>query len=238
MTRGWWIAASIVVAVNAVAIGGAAWNRQGEPEAVLELTERELELPPATAENTALALRLRWTDPGDGRGPHPGSPRPEGGWFDRAKLAAIGFDCSLPLDQDHEARYRATPPRRAYAVLEYAGEAWRTIERSMAAEGDDRTRRSRLVVVDAGPNRATLRARWPDRHRVVIVPAIAVLVVERREDRSLVLRGRIAEVYPSQLNVPRPLNRVLAPLQVRASEPGGARYRVKVVWGRRDPWIE
>ena len=67
MTRGWWIAVGIVAAANAAAVGGAAWNRQGEPEAVLELTERELELPPAAAENTALALRLRWTDPGNER---------------------------------------------------------------------------------------------------------------------------------------------------------------------------
>lgn len=242
MTRAWWIAAGIVAAANAAALGGAAWNRSAEPEAVLELTERELELPPATAENTALALRLRWTDQANGvPGPVGQASRPVSGsarfapWFDRAKLAEVGFDCTFPLEKGSAERYRAAPPRRVYAVLEDDGEAWRALERSMPGQGD-RFPASRLVVVDAGLDPATLRARWPDRSRAVVVPATAALVVESKPDGSLALGGRIVDVYPSQLNVPRPLNQVLAPLQGRTREPA-ARYRVRVVWGRRDPWI-
>ncbi|HOC16706.1 MAG TPA: DUF4824 family protein [Vicinamibacterales bacterium] len=263
MTRGWWIAVGIVAAANAAAVGGAAWNRQGEPEAVLELTERELELPPAAAENTALALRLRWTDPGNERlvpveqpsPPVAAAPPPAGGasspipqappvpavpaasWFDRAKLEEVGFDCSLPLDRANAARYRAMPPRRTYAVLEYEGEAWRSLERSRGSGGRQSDRASRLVVVDAGPDRKALRARWPDRRRAVVVPATAALVVEGGQDGRYVLHGRVIEIFPSQLNVPRPLNRVLAPLQRRTGDEGPARYRVRVIWGRRDPWI-
>lgn len=239
MKRGWWVAVAVVVAANALALGGAAWNMRGEPQAVLELTERELELPPATPENTALALRLRWTDPQRVRPPSPGLAAPAGttSWFDRLKLEEVGFDCGLPLDDAHEARYRAMPPRRVYAVLEYDGEAWRSYERSIVAAGGDASLRSRLVVVDAGLDPAVLRARWPDWHRAIVVPATAVLVVERRGGRRLALHGRIAEVYPSQLNVPRPVNQVLAPLQRSAGDPARGRFRVKVAWGRRDPWI-
>jgi hypothetical protein len=253
MKRGWWIAIAIVVAANVLALGGAAWNRGGEPDAILELTERELELPPAKPENTALVLWLRWSDPSNERvsspqrqasSPAKQSSRPlsadarVASWFDRARLEAVGFDCGLPLDDAHRARYRAMPPRRVYAVLEYDGEAWRSLERSIVANGEDPSRLSRLMVVDAGLDRAALRVRWPDRRRAVVVPATAVLLVDRAEDGRLSLRGRIVEVYPSQLNVPRPLNRALAPLQPRAAEPARGRYRVKVAWGRSDPWIE
>jgi hypothetical protein len=243
MTRGFWIAAGIVAASNLALLGGAAANRRGEPGAVLVLSERELELPPLAAENTALALRLRWTDPADvpiGRAGQPSAPVVQtargAAWFDRSKLEEVGFDCRLPLNEENLARYRATPPRRVYAVLEHDGPAWQGFERALAA-GEDARPRSRLVVVDAGLDRAALRARWPDRTRAVVVPATATLVVDTGPDGRLSLRGRVVAVHPSQLNVPRPLNQVLAPLQRRPSDPERARYRVTVRWGRRDPWI-
>ncbi len=248
MTRRWWAAAAIVLISNLAALGGAAWNRRSAPEAVLELSERELALPPAAAENTALALRLRWTDPANnrmplarqapssvGQAPSPADTIP---WFDRAKLEELGFDCSLPLDEAHLARYRAMPPRRVFAVLEHGGEAWRIVEQAAAARGEDAGRMSRLVVVDAGLDRAALRARWADRSRAVVVPAIAVLGADRTPGGRLSLRGRIAQVFPSQLNVPRPMNGLLAPLQGRAGDAPGVRYRVRVAWGRSDPWVD
>jgi hypothetical protein len=92
-------------------------------------------------------------------------------------------------------------------------------------------------VVDAGPDPKVLRARWPDRRRAVVVPATAALIVEGGQDGRYTLHGRVIEVFPSQLNVPRPLNRMLAPLQHRTSDPDRARYRVKVIWGRSAPRI-
>ena len=45
MTRkGLWIAAVVVIVSNAFTLWAARANRAGEPEAVLELTERELRL--------------------------------------------------------------------------------------------------------------------------------------------------------------------------------------------------
>ena len=40
--HGWWVALAVVLLANTVALVGAALNRAGEPEAMLELTEREL----------------------------------------------------------------------------------------------------------------------------------------------------------------------------------------------------
>jgi len=112
----------LVVASNLGAWGVAALNRSGEPEAVLlELTERELRLPARQAENTALTLRIVFIGGRDG-----GTSQPrEAGWFDRAKLQSIGFDCSRPVAQEHAAHYRSRPPRMTYAAMEYEGESWR-----------------------------------------------------------------------------------------------------------------
>ncbi|MGH8649482.1 MAG: DUF4824 family protein, partial [Burkholderiales bacterium] len=45
--RGRTLAAGIVLIAltNAIALGGVAWNRSGEPESVLKLTQRELSQP-------------------------------------------------------------------------------------------------------------------------------------------------------------------------------------------------
>jgi hypothetical protein len=119
---GLWWAAALVVASNLGAWGFAALNRSGEPEAVFELTERELRLPAKQADNTALTLELVFDLPRPAGLRRP--PR-EPGWFDRAKLQSIGFDCSTPVTMDNAQRYRTRPPRTTYAVLEYEGEAWR-----------------------------------------------------------------------------------------------------------------
>ena len=90
MTRkGALVAAAVVIFFNLATLAAVWVNRSGEPEAVLQLTERELSLPPREAENTALALQLEWVDTE--------LLRPGPGWFDKRKLEEIGFDCSVPL---------------------------------------------------------------------------------------------------------------------------------------------
>ncbi|HSK08796.1 MAG TPA: DUF4824 family protein [Vicinamibacterales bacterium] len=233
-----WMAAAVLLVSNLAVLAGAGWNRRAEPEAVLELTERELRLPPSVAENTALALSLTWVDPGGGRRIEPGQQVIA--WFDRTKLEAIGFDCRAPLNTESVVRYRSLPSRRTYAVLEYDGDAWRRL--APAAAGPARGG-SRLVVVDAGNDAGELRRRWPDRTRTVVVPAAAGVAVDEAPDGRLTLRGRILQVFPMQLNVPRGLRGPLEPLQQRradqpAPEAGHEpRYRVRVHWGREAPWI-
>ena len=109
-----WLAAALVVGSNLAAWGVAALNRRGEPEAVLVLTERECRLPARQTENTALTLALVFEPPRQ-RGTSLRAP----GWFDRAKLEAIGFDCSRPVTAEHAEYYRTRPPRAAFAALEY-----------------------------------------------------------------------------------------------------------------------
>jgi hypothetical protein len=261
--RGFWWAAALVVASNIGAWGLAALNRTGEPEAVLVLTERELRLPDREADNTALWLELVFDRPGAA-----GQPRlpAEAGWFDRDRLATIGFDCSRAVTAEHESFYRRQPPRATYAALEYEGEAWRRLQEAMTVlrgpqapggPGQDVTAapepggtpgdpqlESHLLVIDVDNDPAVLRARHPDRRRVVIAEATAVLRFVNHPGKTPFLVGRVTAVHPGHINVPREWRRHLEGLRAerRRDAPPPAlrepRFKATVQWGRRlEPWV-
>ena len=220
-----WLAAALVVVSNFAAWRVAALNRSGEPEAVLVLTERELQLRAKQAENTALSLRLvfdRWRERGD-------TVVREAGWFDRAKLESIGFDCSRPVTAESADYYRTRPPRATYAALEYA---------------ESSSLDSRLSLVDVGNDAAALRQRHPDRRRVAIVEATAVIRHVVNPGQPPFLMGRVTSVLPAEINVPREWRGALEGLQ--SDDQAGTwpppqrepRFRVTVTWGKRlEPWI-
>lgn len=126
------IAVCLLVVVSIVVLAGVAYNRSGEPDQTITITERELPLNSysfyADRENTGLSVRLHWST-GD---TYPSllysyEPREneKTAWFNKAKLEAVGFECKLPLDDPRaELQYQKMLPRRTYAVLEYEGAAW------------------------------------------------------------------------------------------------------------------
>jgi hypothetical protein len=131
-SRGWTLAAGIglILLTNAVALGGAWWNRAGEPESQLLLTERELVLPYRgyrMAENSGLALRLAWRV-ADGEGKAQQSNYGGGGvpaWLDGERMAALGFETRAdPAGQEMQRRYERQQPREVLIVLELAGPDW------------------------------------------------------------------------------------------------------------------
>ncbi len=245
--KGLWIAAIVVIVSNAYTLGSARFNRMGEPEAVLNLTERELRLAPREADNTAIVLRLEWNDLERGNG-----ARAVPNWFDAAKLASLGFDCRLPATAENAAHYRGAAPRSAYAVLENDGEAWQRYVDGLSGQQDKdaASGQPHLVLIDVGIDASALRVRYPDRRRTIIVPATAELSLIQPRTGTPFLKGRVNVVYPSELNVPRELRPVLEPLRPRAVSAldrqsgridpvGEPRYRVTVKWGRSlAPWIE
>ena len=220
-----WLAAALVVVSNLAAWRVAALNRSGEPEAVLVLTERELQLPEKQTENTALTLSLVFEPP---RPRSDGAPR-EPGWFDRAKLQSIGFDCRRQVTAANADYYRTRPPRTTFAALEY---------------GESASLDSRLSVVDVDNDAAALRQRHPDRRRVTIVEATAAMRYVSNPGQTPFLMGRVTSVLPREINVPREWRGALEGLQSVAQagtwpppqrEP---RFRVTVSWGRRlEPWV-
>lgn len=127
---------ALIVVANAVVLAGVAYNRSGEPESVLRLTERELDIQhwewPAN-ENSSIDLHLRWrvaqveSYDGEYSGYDHGMS-----WLEPPELRELGFDIDGDLESEEVVeRIRRQPSRRAWVVLEFDGPAYRTsVERA------------------------------------------------------------------------------------------------------------
>ena len=261
-------ALTLVLVVNAVVLAGVAWNRAGAPEATLRLTERELPVHsgfPRFREDSGLALQLILFE-------RHHSPD----WLDADKLRTLGFrpERYTAVDEPAERVYKVPPPRHAWVVLEFEGQAW---EAALAAHEQElrelaekigkreateqqledrqqalehlRERASRLFAVDAGLDPATLRKRYADESRFLIVSAdlrmqVIPPVDSRQGAGEAMVRGVITSILTSRIHVPLQhriaLDGALGAEDV-AGRPhaGPPRYEVLLNWGsRHEPWIE
>lgn len=217
---------ALIVATNAVVLAGVAYNRSGEPQAVLPLTERELSFPFAWGlekENSGISLRLDW--------------RMDGDWLNRAKLASLGFDVSEP------ALIRGRqPPRDALLVLELDGQAYRAAlaeaeqraklkpeEWNLRALRAEQEKNSRLFVVDVGLDAAALRTKYPNRTQYAIVRGRVAPAHRSIKDAGPVT-GRVDEVNIVSLHVPVGMHAVVRP---------DTAYRATLAFGKRlEPWLK
>jgi hypothetical protein len=215
----------LLVIVNVVVLAGVRYNHSGEPDAVVELTERELPLAWSGRENSGTALQLDWRRY-DEDGPE---------WFDRRKLTEVGFDCGTAPDApDADLRYGRALPRKTFVVLEFEGAAWeawqaRARKKLEAMEADitagkagrlesakarkrfawERVVGSRLFPVDVGNDPKLLRKRYPDRNRCIITPAVVRLRFRsaQREkgkpEKPAAVYGWIEEILTGTIQVPR-----------------------------------
>lgn len=143
----------LILLTNAVALSGVAYNRSGEPESRLQLTQRELQHSAwqEGRDNSGITLMLNWrfeqADPGDissgwyaGRWGMPA-------WLDRAKMAELGFDVEkLAQTPEYGRHYRQPQSREALLVLELNGTAYqRQLQRVQEYAGQTR------VQLEAAP---------------------------------------------------------------------------------------
>jgi hypothetical protein len=131
---------ALILIANVIALVGVAVNRSGKPEAVIELTERELKLPYDTSdENSGLALDLRWRviqESHDGIYPlYPTwGPWVAPVWFDGKKLTEIGFIIDETTCPDEHSKRKERLPKDAFIVLEYDGEQYQVALRRAEME--------------------------------------------------------------------------------------------------------
>lgn len=198
---------ALLVVVTVVALVGAAgWNRSGEPELVIGLTERELPLArPGAAPGDDPGARLRIAyeyrhDPLDARN-----------WLPEARLREIGFPFHVPVASPQAPEtYDRVPPRVAWVVFEYDGPQWRDIARRRAVADTalpPPVGSSRLVPVDAGLDFESLRARYPSGH--LIVRGIVGLAYVPPARGGPMLHGVLREVVPPVVAVPYALRAVV-----------------------------
>jgi Domain of unknown function (DUF4824) len=244
---------ALVVVANSVILWSVYDNRRGEPDAVVTLTEREWSLASVSERNSA--RELNWTT---ARYAYwQGTP-----WLDAAKLAALGFDTSMPLSAEKaDAFYGQQLPPRVFAVFEFDGDSWqKALEERRNAAADqpqrdanlaratadqvesERIRGARLVPVDAGLDPDALRRAYPDRSRFIIVPAVVNIHVGfgRRTPPAAAPRvlGGSVRAVTTTLVVPREFRAALERAESRPSDRGAPRYSVTIAYGHRhEPWI-
>ncbi len=251
----------ILVAINALVLTGVAHNRAGEPEAAVELSQRELSVSFSKwYENSGLSLHLRWRALDREHHSYYSyySHTPE--WFDENKLRALGFD--LPPDPSRYFR-RKTLPRKAFIVLQLGGapheisikrgrerlselreefqnqpdnqDIKRKYETARKRFDEMRQEATRLFAVDAGLDPETLRTRYPDHSRYIIAPGIVTISSHYEKNHNTKWIGRISRLSVQSIHVPHRFRRFFQTLQ---PSPREAPYRVTIAYGNRhEPWI-
>ncbi|MDA7087613.1 DUF4824 family protein [Pseudomonas sp. SA3-5] len=256
-----WLGLGLILLSNALALAGVYYNRSGEPESRLTLSERELQWPYGDwfqrEDNSGLRLQLRWR-----RADAYGSLD----WLSADKLQALGFQLPDFSRGDWQRRLNRQLARPVVLVLELAGPAYqRQVQqaRQALAEAEERVRSrpddqelqrqrdgrreqlsqeeqrdSRLFLIDAGLDAQALRQTYPDRQRYLLLGG---RLKPHAGSGKAQPGGFSAAIYPDQLriSVPHGLREVFS------DWPQGGAYRaelpplqVQLAFGRRyEPWI-
>ncbi|HEB56590.1 MAG TPA: DUF4824 family protein [Gammaproteobacteria bacterium] len=221
-------------------------------------------------ENSGLALTLNWRiDSGDDEGPYYFSVYRSPHWLDQTKLAALGFAVEeATASEENRRRFNHSLPKEVFLVLENNGPAYQTVlvhrqaiakqqqaladrnpaNEKLANAAKDSQKRlqreqqeaSRLFVIDAGLNAHTLRQRYPDTTRNIVLRGTVRARVNQQDDDQWVVQGIVKEVAVTRVNVPLEYRRVFEPFMVneagdRDRDPG---YQVTLAYGKRfEPWV-
>lgn len=159
---------ALILLTNAVALGGVAWNRSGEPDSRLVLDERELLMPWRGAmpdsENSGLSLELHWrcleapTLSRHGTTWHdPNSPA----WLDARKMAELGFDLRAPeltRPLDRAPLRHEQLARDVWLVLELDGAAYRQSRADAAQAAQAAAARAAAAAASQPASRSVARA--------------------------------------------------------------------------------
>lgn len=230
----------LLLLTNIVVLAGIAYNRSGEPQLSIELTERELPLMYSASskeENSGTTLSLRWQilDPEEDweyQNRTYGTPA----WLDDKKLAELGFDIKKFKSDTDKYKYKTSSlTREAILVLEYQGD---TYHRALAI-AEEKVEGLRQKVSDY-PDDDTLIKEYDDYEKQLTTLKISrtrLYVVDAGLDEDVlmqkyadkkgyllargeiglrwnqdVVRGRIRQLYIKQVHVPLPLSEQLVSL--------------------------
>jgi len=265
--RGVLVAVATVVAANGFILGHVVRNRAGNPDAVVRLTERELHsyVPADDQVAPLLEFRIQWTmapGPDDstswfdrGRLEALGATDlPDAGdttWSRKYPMSVhrgyVVLELAGPAWEQYRARaqarrdsIRAADAADSVAPLPAGGHDHGAMTRAEAGVGE-----SRLMAVDIGPDPAALRARYPDRSMYLILPATwrADITPAQRDTAGVIthpttVTGRISDLEPGTVHVPRPLRDSLLTLGAAKSD-SSTRFTVTYKVGKKwEGWVE
>lgn len=254
---------ALIVLTNAVALSGVAYNRSGEPQAMLRLTERELQIPYWSwpdNDNSGIDLRLRWrvhdtyaNDESNAR-----YWDRTGAWLNAEKLRLLGFDTSIAVtDFERDSGSTVGPSRDALLVLEYDGAAYQAeldrcrkrLQRALAEIGASADQASDNPRVRVAQERLDEEERSESRLFVIDAGLDAAALRTRypERDRYAIVRGqielefgslvgRIAGLDIEHIRVPHAHRSIVEPFVERGSyadTPSDPRFAATVSFGQR-----
>lgn len=208
-THAFAVGAVLIALTNAIALGGAAWNRSGE-ESRLRLTQRELVRPYVgygNRENSGISLALIWRVLGDLT---PSSiylswnfaaTRGAPAWLDRAKMEELGFRAGGAAGAEGgRGRYEKQLPRDVLVVLEMDGPAWQRFIQAgrdqVAREEANRDEKGRATRLQTA--RDLLEREMQGGSRLFAVDAgldaAALRAKYPERDRYAIVRGQVRPV--------------------------------------------
>ncbi|QRY81723.1 DUF4824 family protein [Pseudomonas sp. PDNC002] len=253
----------LIVLVNAVALGGVAWNRSAEPDSLLRLSQRELSRNSDWyKENSGLSLRLFWRVPSreeDANRHNPGWQPP----VTAQAMAELGFAMPEQVDDNSARRFDRQQSRAALLVLELDGPLYQrelqlarkhleeAQQAAEAAPGNEKLafelkysrnaleseekRATRLLLKDVGADLAVLRNRYPDRQRYLIVHGL-VRPVSNFHEHIWTLGGTASANGLDSINVPYTWRERLDAITTqphRAADERAQPFIAEVAFGRR-----
>ncbi|MBF7730666.1 DUF4824 family protein [Pseudomonas sp. N040] len=261
----------LILLVNAIALAGVAWNRSEPADSQLQLSARELATNYGYwhKDNSGIALRLEYRWPAATFNDYSDSGLHQ---LPPAKMAELGFSVPAQLDDASVRSYRRQLDRDGLLVLEFDGplyqqqlqRAQQKLEQStlaLAAMPDnqdlrkahkqaredlqrEQTGASRLFIIDAGQDLATLRARYPDRQRYAILHG-RISAWGWRENNRWRIGGSAEIPVAASINLPHRWHALFSRLPRRTAQadfpqPGGDRlFNAEVAFGQRlEPWIQ
>ncbi|WP_152220997.1 DUF4824 family protein [Pseudomonas sp. SCB32] len=259
---------ALILLVNAVALGGVAWNRSGTPDSQPRLSQRELAANSSWhKENSGLSLRLNWRFPSDDEGAGPRSrawePR-----INARQMAELGFRMPEQVDDTSARQFDRQQSRAALLVLELDGPLYQRElqlarkrldelqQAAAAAPGNQKLAyelkdhqtalkseekfATRLLLKDVGLDQQALRQRYPDRQRYLIVHG-RVRPISLLHKHIWTLGGTASAMGVDSINVPHGWRQVLEEDSWQAYEGRERmqRFVAEVAFGQKlEPWIE
>lgn len=260
----------LILLVNAIALAGVAWNRSEPADSRLQLTERELGdgYEYWRKENSGIALRLDYRWPGHDANDYSES---DSNMLSAAKMSELGFSVPTEFNEESMRRYRRQLDRDALLVLEFNGPLYQqqlqlAQQRLTKSSADlaalpsnqdllkthqeareelqrEQSRASRLFIIDAGTDQASLRAKYPDRQRYAIVGGKISAWAWRHDDNWQV--GGSAQIpVAASINLPQRWHRLFDSLPRRKEVAGFAHsggdklFNAELLFGQRlEPWV-
>ena len=245
----------LIIITNIFILVGVSSNRSEITSSVV-LTERELQMPYySNEENSGVSLSIKWRvlDKNQKASNHYNK---QASWLDKNKLEELGFNIQKITKQKN---YKPSPKKEVLLVLEYDGKSYqkalkqvkqnlldkeekgkkREIKDAKKALHVEQNSASRLFVIDVDKNYNTLRNRYHDSSKYIIIKGIIKAYYNLNTKD---LYGYIDNISVTSLHVELKYRQLLSKITknkvLKYNSDAKPRYTVKVEYGSRyEPWI-